>query len=141
MSYLFSDDEDRLSKLFSIRKKISKYLKGITCKVRDHKLEELADAPRRDIRNAPRREITEAPCRAITDAPRRAITDAPRRAIADAPYQDEQYGSSLPLLYPGKMLVSLVKLLARINAGYDSKKIRDETKKLTKHSLQVKNNN
>ena len=40
-------------------------------------------------------------------------------------------GKGLPLLYPSKMLVSFVKLRARINAVYDSKSIRNQTKNLS----------
>ena len=36
----------------------------------------------------------------------------------------------VPPLYPNKMLVNLVKLLARIYERYNSKKVRDETKRL-----------
>ena len=39
-------------------------------------------------------------------------------------------GKGLTPLYPSKMLISLIKLLATINAGYDSKKIRNQTKNL-----------
>ena len=44
--------------------------------------------------------------------------------------RDLQDGSGLPPLYPNKMLISLVKLLTRICAGYDSKEIMKKTKRL-----------
>ena len=41
-----------------------------------------------------------------------------------------QEGSGIPPLRPNKMLINLVKLLARIYAGYGSKEIMEETKRL-----------
>ena len=44
--------------------------------------------------------------------------------------RNNQGGSGLPPLYPNKMLISLVKLLPRIYAAYDSKEIMEKTKRL-----------
>ena len=44
--------------------------------------------------------------------------------------RNNQGGSGFPPLYPNKMLISLVKLLVRIYAGYDSKEIMEKTKQL-----------
>ena len=70
------------------------------------------------------------------------IRDQNLQQLSNLPHDYEQQGTGIvPPLYPNKMLVNLVKLLAQIYEGYNSKKVRDETKKATKHTLQVQNNN
>ena len=59
------------------------------------------------------------------------ITKKFEKADTDENDDFDQYGYGIvPPLYPAKMLVNLVKLLARIYEGYNSKKVRDKTKRL-----------
>ena len=64
-----------------------------------------------------------------TDEELQRLVNKPRERTKEAYKKYYGYGI-VPLIYPSKMLVNLVKLLTRIYEGYGSKNVLNETKRL-----------